>query len=188
MSLPFTPQQCFFAAIIVFAIVGLQRGWRRELITVAFVSAGLIFLLFLNGGPGLAHFIFVRIPAIIADILGQPAPSTSEPSLQTVQITTVLAFIAVLALSYVVGNRMPKPATPADRIWGIGAGILTGFLVVLFINHFFNGNQGGNSLFTLAIETPDPSNYIGLLLVIAVVIVVVALIATRVKKSGGAKK
>lgn len=37
MSLPFTDQQCFFIAIVIFAVIGFQRGWRREVVSLAFI-------------------------------------------------------------------------------------------------------------------------------------------------------
>jgi hypothetical protein len=189
MTLPFTPQECFFAAIIVFAVIGLQRGWRREVISLAFVLAGLVFLLLFNLGQGIAYFIFVRIPVIIADVLGQPAAKTTTPSASVTQLTTIVTFFAILALGYLVGNRtMPKASSPADRVLGIIPAIITGFVVIFFVNRFFSTNQNGTSLFTLAVETPNPSQYIVVIFVIAVVAVVVGLIAASAKKSGGAKK
>jgi len=189
MTLPFTPQECFFAAIIVFAIIGLQRGWRREIITLAFVLAGLLFLVTFGLGKGIADFIFLRIPVIIADLLGQPVAKTSAPSASVIQLTTIITFFVILALGYIVGNRaMPGAKTPADRILGIIPAIITGFAVIFFVNNYIASNQNGNSLFTLAVETPNPSNYIVVIFVIAVVAVVVGLIAASAKKSGGAKK
>jgi len=183
MTLPFTAPECFFAVIIVFAVIGLNRGGRREVVSLVFALAGFVFLVVLNGGPALASFIFQRVPVIIAYIFGQSAPATSSPTLQEVQITTVVAFFVILALGYLIGNRaMSKPATPADRIFGLIPGVATGFVVILFINHFFS------TLFTLAFQTPNPSEYFVVLVVIAVVALVVGLIAKSMKKSGGAKK
>src|SRR2546425_12464701 len=105
MALPFTAPECFFAVIIVFALIGLQRGWRREVVLLAFVGVGLLFFSFLNGGPGLAHFIFVRVPVIFADALGQPAPTANnEPSIQIGQITALVAFAVLLLIGYFVGD------------------------------------------------------------------------------------
>src|ERR1700736_5947388 len=121
MSLPFTAPECFFVVIIVFAVIGLQRGWRREVISLAFVLVGLLFLVTLNGGPGLAHFIFVRAPVIIADVFGQPAPKpNNEPSAQIGQITTLVTFFVILVLGYFVGSKvMGKADTPAAHILGV---------------------------------------------------------------------
>jgi hypothetical protein len=189
MTLPFTPQECFFAAIIVFAIIGIQRGWRREIITLAFALAALVFLMLFNLGVGIADFIFLRIPVIIADILGQPAASTTAPSASVVQLTTIITFFVILALGYLIGNRaMPAPKAPAERILGVIPAIFTGFVVIFFVNRYFASNQNGTSLFTLAVETPNPSNYIVPIFVIAVIAVIVGLIAASAKKSGGAKK
>jgi hypothetical protein len=176
--LPFTAPECFFAVIIVFALIGLQQGLRRVLVLLVFALAGLVFLVLINGGPGLAHFVFVRAPVIVADIFGQPAPNNSEPSLQVQQITTVVAFVVILILGYIVGNRMmPKPATPADRIFGLIPGVATGFVVILFINRFFS------TLFTVAFETPNASQYFVWFIVIAVIALVAGLIMASVKKA-----
>src|SRR2546428_5625392 len=187
MSLPFTALQCFTVTIIVFMVIGLLRGWRREVISLAFVLVGLLFLFVISGGQGLAHFIFVKMPVVIADILGQPKPNPAEPSAQIVQITTLVSFVVILALGYLIGNKvMPKPTTPAERILGVIPAVITGFSVIFFMNNFLSRNQGGNSLFTLAVETPNPSQYVVVIFAIAVVAVVIGLVAASVKKSGGA--
>src|ERR1700730_16164203 len=98
MSLPFTAPQCFFVGIIVFALIGLQRGWRREVISLAFVLVGLLFLVTLNGGQGLANFIFLKIPVIIGDVFSQPAAKTTAPSASLIQLTTLIAFFVILHL------------------------------------------------------------------------------------------
>jgi drug/metabolite transporter (DMT)-like permease len=190
MSLPFTATQCFFAAIIVFALIGLQRGWRREVVSLAFILVGLLFLLTFNLGQGIAHFIFVRAPVLIADIFGQPVGKlNNEPSAQIVQLTTLITFVVILVLGYLIGNKvMPKAVTPADRILGVIPAVISGFAVVFFINSYFSRTQNGSSLFTLAVETPNPSQYIVVIFVIAVVAVIIGLVAASVKKSGGAKK
>ena len=183
MTLPFTAPECFFAIIIIFALIGLQQGLRRVLVLLVFALAGLVFLVFLNGGQGLAVFIFQRIPVIIAYVFGQPTPATSTPSPQVVQTTTVVSFFVILFLGYLIGNKvMAKASTPADRIFGLIPGVATGFVVILFINHFFT------SLFTVAFETPNASQYFVWLVVIAIVALIIGLIMASVKKSGGAKK
>jgi peptidoglycan/LPS O-acetylase OafA/YrhL len=183
MALPFTAPECFFAVIIVFALIGLQRGWRREVVLLAFAGVALLFFAFLNGGPGLAHFIFVRLPVIFADALGQSAPKVNnEPSPQIGQITALIGFAVLLIIGYLVGNRvMGKAASPGDRILGGFFAVFTGLVVVFFLNNFVSKNQGG-SLFTLAVVTPNPSQFIVVFFLIAVVLLVVGLVAANVRK------
>jgi hypothetical protein len=63
MTFQLTAPQCFFLVILTFAIIGFQRGWRRELVSLGFSLAAVLFL-YLGGGNGLAQFLFLRLPVI----------------------------------------------------------------------------------------------------------------------------
>lgn len=182
MSFPFTEQQCFFVAIFAFAIIGFQRGWRRELISLVFVMLA-TFLLRPGSGNTFEQFLARILGAggvlLTGNQSSAPAASTSLPLWGI-----LLAFALVLALGYYVGNKsFPRAATPAERFVGIVPGIITGAFVLGYLSQFFPKDATGHSFVSVAVQTPDPSNYITILFVIAIVAVIVGLIASRAKKS-----
>jgi len=186
-SLPFTGQQCFFVAILVFIIVGFQRGWRRELITLIFV---LLAVILVRPGDGLITGLFARIPAMF----GYLATGSTQPASTATTATsnflgpwgTLLVFFIVVAIGYVVGNSaFPKPTNPAERFIGIVPSVISGAFILgyLTMGNFFAKNSQGQSTFAVVVQPPDPTNYVPILFVIAVVAVVIGLIAGRAKKS-----
>ncbi len=187
-SLPFTSQQCFFVAILVFIIVGFQRGWRRELITLIFVLLAVI-LIRPNSG-GFISNLFVRIPQVISYIFtGSTSTSTATSAASSSFLGpwgTLLGFVLVVALGYVVGQRVfPKPTTPTERFIGIVPSVISGAFILGYLTTggFFAKNQQGQSFFSIVVQPPDPTNYVPIIFVIAVVAVVIGLVAGRTKKS-----
>ena len=190
MAWSLSAPQCFFIAIVAFGVIGFIRGWRRELISLAFILGGILFL-FLGGGTALAHFVFVRVPVIFQEVL-TPNPGTTprvpaEPSSTNVFLTIIIFLVVMIALGYLVGNRVfPRPTAPADRILGVIPGLVVGYALMTYITYLF-----ANSPFiTVGVNTPSQSlvgNYMLILFIIAVVLTVIGLVAASAKKSGGAK-
>ena len=104
MSLLFTPQQCFVIAIVAFGLIGFWRGWKREVISLAFALTGVLFLL-LNGGNALAQLVFVKMPIVIHDIFSSgPAPAVSKPDSGQVLIVTIFERTPILQALQVQDN------------------------------------------------------------------------------------
>lgn len=188
-SLPFTSQQCFFVAVLVFIVIGFQRGWRRELITLIFVLLAIILIRPSSNGGFIAGF-FARIPALIAYLFtgstGTAAATSTRASNFLGPWGTLLEFIMIVALGYIIGQRaFPKPATPAERFIGIVPSVISGAFILAYLTtgNFFAKNQQGQSFFSVVVQPPDPTNYISVIFVIAVIAVVVGLIAGKVKKA-----
>ncbi len=183
MAWQINASQVFFIAIIIFAIIGFMRGWRREVISLAFTLTAVLFL-YLNAGLYLARFLFVSLPRIIMFVITQRVPPRPpDPSSQLVLITTVVTFIAFIALGYMIGNRAyPRPKAPSERVLGVIPAIITGFAIILAPVFF------GGSLFTLAVQ-PLQLNSLGeymlVIFVVAVVAIVIGLISASAKKSSG---
>lgn len=189
-SLPFTDFQCFFVAILAFIIIGFQRGWRRELITLVFVLLAVI-LIRPNGDGGKAiSDLFARIPAVF----GYLATGSSQRANSTTATAnsflgpwgTLLGFVVIVILGYVIGNRVfPKPANPTERFIGIVPSIVSGAFILGYLTsgNFFAKNPQGQSFFSVVVQPPDPTNYVPILFVIAVVAVIIGLIAARTKKA-----
>ncbi|HLG76187.1 MAG TPA: hypothetical protein VKX46_07215 [Ktedonobacteraceae bacterium] len=193
MSLLLTAPQCFFLVILIFAVVGFQRGWKRELVSLGF-SLGAILFLYLGGGGGLAQFIFVRLP-VIAQIAvnnsgSTPHATTTVVSSGQVLITTIVAFVVIIGAGYLIGNKaFPKPTQPAERLLGILPAVISGYFIMLYVTNVLTKA----SAITLGVSTPSQGtigNYMLIIFIVAVVVVVAALIATNAKKSsgGGGKK
>ena len=188
MALLLTAPQCFFIVILAFAVIGFQRGWRRELVSLGF-SLGAVLFLFLNGGAGLADFIFVRLPIIaqlIAGSSGSNGQSTGPTDTQ-VLLTTIITLIVVVVAGYLIGNRaFDRPKTPQERLLGILPAIVSGYFLMLYVTN----RLAKTPLITFGVNTPDQSqvgNYVLIIFVIAVVVIVAALIAASAKKASGKK-
>ncbi len=192
MALQMTAPQCFFLVILAFAVVGFQRGWRRELVSLGFSLVGVLFL-YLGGGNGLAQFLVLRVPVIAQIIVGgSTSASTTTGAVPTgdVLVTTVITFIVIIGAGYLIGNRVfPKPNAPAERLLGILPAIVSGYFLMAYVTSVLSKTQ----LITFGVATPKQDSvgsYMLIIVVVAVIIIVAALVATSAKKpsGGGAKK
>lgn len=183
MSLPFTEQQCFFVAILAFVVIGFQRGWRRELVTLVFVLLA-FFLVHPDAGRSLGEFL-ARLPSVFAYLLGgSAAPQTAtadQVSNFLGPLGPLLIFAAIVALGYYIGNRaFPKPTAPFERFIGIIPAVIYGAFILAYLSSILPKSQG--NLVTVAVQAPDPSNYVPVIFAIAIVALVIALVAARAKK------
>ncbi len=188
-SLPFTAQQCFFVAILVFIVVGFQRGWRRELVTLVFVLLAVL-LIRPGSGGGFISELLARIPAVFGYIATGSTSTTAATSTATSNFLgpwgTLLGFALVVAIGYVVGQRaFPKPTTPTERFLGIVPSVVSGAFILGYLTsgNFFAKNQQGQSFFSIVVQPPDPTNFVPVIFAIAIIAVVIGLIAGRAKKS-----
>ena len=192
-SLPFTAQQCFYVAIIVFVIIGFQRGWRRELITLVFV---LLAVVLVRPGNNLISSLFNRLLSAFGYIATGSTGSGSSaiPNNFLGMWGTLLVFALVIAIGYLVGNRVfPKPTNPADRILGVVPSVISGAFILYYLTSgdFFARDAQGQSFFSIVVQPPDPTRYVFVIFVIAILAVIAGLImAARAKKpaSPAAKK
>jgi hypothetical protein len=182
-SLPFTEPQCFFIAILVFIVVGFQRGWKRELISLVGVLLG-VFLIRSDSAQTFSQFLG-RLPGVFSYLV--TGGSTSTATTATPGLTAVgpwgslFLFALVVAAGYYLGNRVfPKPATPAERFLGVVPAVISGAFVIGYVSAFVA--ISGQSQFSIVVQTPNPSSFVPVILVIAIVAVVIALIASRAKK------
>lgn len=191
MVVQMTAPQCFFLVILAFAVVGFQRGWKRELVSLGF-SLGAVLFLYLGGGNGLAQFVFIRLPVIAGVVVSNsgkaPPPSTTPVPAADILITTIVTFVVIIGAGYLIGNKaFPKPASPPERLLGILPAIVSGYFLMLYVTTVLTKT----SLITFGVNTPSQGvvgNYMLIIFIIAVVVVVAALIATSAKKpSGGGK-
>lgn len=187
MSL-FQGWQCFFVVFLAFAVIGFIRGWRREIVSLAFTLAAVL-IGALNGGILVAQAVFVRLPLAFQDpnnLHTPPSPTSTE-----VLIVTALTLTIIIALGYIIGNRaFPKPTTPPERIWGAIPAIISGIAIYSVLSRLTTVVNGGQA-FTLAVPNPSPDmvgNYLLLIFVVLVVLVIIGLVASSAKKGSGAPK
>src|SRR5947209_18553413 len=114
-----TAPQCFFLAIIAFGVLGFQRGWRREIISLAFILTGILFLVF--GSLGVAQFVFVNLPHAAQALLSGSSTNQSASTITAgdwrVAFFTALVFIVFIALCYLISNRLcAKHSGTAERV------------------------------------------------------------------------
>ncbi len=191
MNFQLTAPQCFFLVILAFAVIGFQRGWKRELVSLGF-SLGAVLFLYLGGGNGLAQFLFLRLPVIAQIVVGGNSSahaSTGAVPTSYVLITTIVTFIVIIGAGYLIGNKaFPRPNAPAERLLGILPAIVSGYFLMLYVTNVLSKA----SLITFGVSTPKQNvvgSYMLIIVIVAVVIIVAALVATSAKKpSGGPKK
>lgn len=184
-----TPQQCFFIAMIAFGVIGFWRGWKREVISLAFALTAVLFLL-LKGGDAVAQLVFVKTPIILHYIFSSgPAPTPAAPSPTAVLTVTLITFVVIVVIGYIIGNRAfpNKALTPGERLLGVLPGLVTGYFLITYISNTF----ASSPLITVGVGTPAANlvtNYVPLLIVVAIVVVLAGLIASRAKKPGASAK
>src|SRR3989442_8315790 len=179
--------QCFFIIIFAFAVIGFMRGWRREIVSLAFTLAAVL-IAALGGGTLVAQAIFVRLPLAFQDPnnLHPPGPPTDFE----VIIVTALTLVAIIAMGYLIGNRsFPKPTLPAERVWGAIPAIIGGIAIYATVSRLtslFNKSP----VFTFNVPNPSSDmigNYLLLIFIVLIVLLIIGLVASSAKKSGGAR-
>ena len=169
-------QTLFLLVMLVFAFIGFQRGWKREVVSLVFVVLAAI-LIRPNTSDSVGGF-FNRLPSMFAYLSGQPQPEQHQATVGnffTGPTWSFFIFVGLCLLGYYIGNRVfPKPATPQERFIGIIPAIIAGAFVLAYLTQYVQ---------TVSVSTPNPSNYVAIIFIVAIVALVVALIAGRVKKA-----
>jgi len=187
MSFILNSGQFYLIVIAIFAIFGFARGWRRELISMAFIVPTVLFL-YVGGGNGLAGFFLQRIPYgtnFLTDGAVGPKTLPPAPGPNQVLVVAIIALIVAIALGFLVGNRIKPTGTPTERFLGIIPGLVEGIAIVAMIGHLF----ASNPQITVGTATPNPNNLGNGFLVIfliAIAALIIGLLASRVGK--GSKK
>lgn len=179
-----TATQCLFIALVAFAVFGFVRGWRREVISLVFVLASIVFLFFWS--LQLTQLFAVKVPRAFTILLGG-TPSKSEAAIGASDIRVVIVsaftFVIVGVAGYLLSYKLgPKATTPADHILGLIPGLIAGYTIVNFVTYAF----GKSSLFSFTIAPPSQtlvSSYLLIVFVIVVGALIVGLIAANAKKA-----
>lgn len=185
-----TAPQVFFIVIIAFGLLGIYRGWRREIISLVFILGGVLFLVLARAG--LPQFVFVNLPRAINTLLTGAAPTQPAAKISATDprstLTIAVFFLAFVVIGYLVSIKAAhKASTPAEHILGVIPGIVAGYAILTFLTNAL----GQTSLFAVDVSTPSQnliSSYLLVIFIVAVVAIVAGLIAASGKKKGGAEK
>src|SRR6266404_2668914 len=100
MSFVLDSGRFYLIVLAIFAIIGFARGWRREVISMAFILATVLFL-YVGGANGLASFFLQRVPFGINFLSGGAVgPKTLPPAPSSNQVLAV-ALITLLAAIFI---------------------------------------------------------------------------------------
>lgn len=195
--------QCFLIAVLIGAVVGVRRGWNREVITAAIILATTL-LLTLGGADLLANWLSHGIvgTAHAAGITysGGPQPTTppsyplpgaasSQPgsgcslAVSAPALATVI-FTGMCWLAYAVGKKYgAPPKTHNHRLAGAIPGAINGACIAYFASRFILPGQ------PVLVNTPTPqavSSYLpivfGLLLLGLLAVLFIAAQASKGSK------
>jgi hypothetical protein len=183
MTWQFTVQEALFLlSIIIFGVIGYQRGWQRETVSLLFIIVGIAFLN-LNGGTYLSKLLYQFLEG----------KSISDKNLlhshaNVWLFVTIASLVVIIVLGYIISSRNPKPKDGQARTLGLIPGLITGAVIGAELTFYLLPNSGKSVITTGTIQMN--LNFLGnltvlLIFVIAVVVVVIGLMATRPKKSGG---
>lgn len=180
--------QCFFVILVVAGVVGLFRGFVREIITMAIVLAAILFLSN-NGNNLIQQFLFVNLPnAAHVLVFGDGVVSTADPTgaaNPAMGVSSAVAtFLTLMGLGYVFGHRVGTPPTTAQhRLAGVLPGLVNGGAIAYYFS---------NSIlpqFSLQLTGPDSGTtgyYLPIILGVGLVLVIAILLFSLLgKRSGG---
>ena len=172
----------FILALIIFGIIGYQRGWQRETVSLLFIILGIGFLN-LNGGAYLSKLLY---QFLLGRSISEQDLMRSHPNVLI--FVTIASLVVIITLGYIIGSRRPKAKSGQERTLGLIPGLITGAVIGAELTYFILPNSGKSVITTGTIQMN--LNFLGnltvlLIFVIAVVVVVIGLMATRPKKSGG---
>lgn len=164
--------QCFLIAVLIGAIIGVRRGWNREVITAAIILATTL-LLTLGGADLLAnwlsHGIVGTAHAEGIRYSGGPQPNTtpSYPSPSSnvaasqsgsgcnlavsAPVLATVIFAGMCWLAYEVGKKYgAPPKTHNHRLAGAIPGAINGACIAYFASRFVLPHQ------PVLVNTPTP--------------------------------
>jgi hypothetical protein len=179
MFLPVTSQQCFFIALCFFMVVGFVRGWCREVISLVFV---LLAVCLIHPDTSNALNCFLGRSGYAITYLGgasQQLPPTcsSVISFLSGAFWSLLIFVFLVALGYLIGNRLfPQPRFVLDRFFGIVPAIISGSFILFYLSSFLKA-AGQPTSFLVNVQQANPNQFVPVMFVIVIVSIILALIA-----------
>ncbi len=173
--------QTFFGLVGFTALVGMVRGWQREITTSATLLAT---LLFLNTGGG----------DLLANLFTRGAGSVAQPGATTTYAATsscvdnlpatlaTLTFIGMTFIAYRVGRFVfPKPRLATHRLLGMLLGAINGAVIAYYVSVSILRGR------VITLGTPGPieaSVYLPVVIGVAILgLLLVVFVASQVSKN-----
>src|SRR5438105_3293074 len=124
MTWQLTVQEAIFLlCLIIFGIMGYQRGWRREIVSLLFIILGIGFLN-LNGGAYLARLLYQFLEG---KSISQNELLRNHPNVWI--FVTIASLVVIITLGYIIGSRRPKAKDGQERTLGLIPGLITGAVI-----------------------------------------------------------
>jgi hypothetical protein len=188
MSFVLDSGRFYTVVIAIFGIIGFVRGWRREIISMAFIVPTVLFL-YIGGANGLASFFLQRVPFGFNFLTGGaigPKSLPPPPSSNEVLLVAVVTLLVAIVVGFLVSNGALKPTgTPTERFLGIIPGLVEGIAIVAMIGHLF----ASSPQITFGTATPNPNNLGSGFLVIFLIAIGALIIGLLIARVGrGSKK
>jgi CDP-diglyceride synthetase len=188
MSFVLDSGRFYLIVLAIFALIGFARGWRREVISMAFIVPTVLFL-YVGGANGLASFFLQRVPYGANFFTGGaigPKSLPPPPSPNQVLLVAVITLIVAIIVGFLVSSGAQKsPGTAGERFLGIIPGLVEGIAIVAYISHLF----ASSPQITFGTATPNPNN-IGsgflIIFLVAIAALIIGLLVSRVGR--GSKK
>src|SRR5258708_28339599 len=119
MSFVLDSGRFYLIVLAIFAIIGFARGWRREVISMAFIVPTVLFL-YVGGANGLASFFLQRVPYGFNFFTGGaigPKSLPPPPSPNELPLGAVFTLIVAIILGFQVNNvNSNSPCTFGERL------------------------------------------------------------------------
>ena len=183
----FTVQDALFlAAIVIFGLIGFERGWRHELMALLFILLALGFL-FLNGGVYLAQLL----SPFLLD-MGLTKGELLILHRRFVLTITYVTLALIAGLGYFIVPRwfpsVKKIASFLERTLGFLLGALIGAVVAAYVTIFLFPYTQTSVITSVTIEPLKLGPYLianftaVLIFLIAWLVVIIGLVALRIPK------
>jgi hypothetical protein len=173
--------QFIFIVVLFFAVIGFQRGWRRGLVTLGFYL-GVLLILVLGGGEGIASFFLKVLPKVLQVMVGQTPQDLPDPNAGQILFIKLITLVVAIILGYVVSNKAfpQKPSTPHERLLGILPSIIGGYALVIYVSNKLV--PSANLLTVRNVDQNSAGSSLGIIILVAVMVVIAAVIAFNAKK------
>src|SRR5215469_14005732 len=114
MNWQFTVQDALFLfSLLIFAVLGYQRGWQRETVSLLFIILGVGFLN-LNGGTFLSKLLYQFLEG---KSISDRDLLHNHPNVWL--FVTVASLVVIISLGYIMSSRISKAKDGQARTLGL---------------------------------------------------------------------
>jgi len=165
-------------------VVGFLRGWCREVVSLVFV---LLAVCLIHPDTSDAFNCFLGRSGYVVAYLGGspqqlPNACSSVVSFLSGSFWSLVIFVLLVALGYLIGNRVfPEPACALDRFFGIIIAIISGSFILFYLSSYVRATGESTSL-QVHVQQSNPSSFMPLIFVVVIIALILALVAACLKK------